>query len=786
MPAKTKTRTSKANRRWVGRAMKRVEDPRLIQGLGHYVDDLSLPGQLYAAILRSPYAHARIQKINRSAAECAPGVVAVLIGEDVRGVLGTVPTAAALPGLKVPPHYPLALEEVNYVGEPVAVVVADDTYRARDAVDLIEVDYDPLPVVSDPEKALEKTSPRVHEAFADNRACVWKLEAGFPDRAFQKADRIVRQRFINQRLIPVAMETRGVLASYDPGTEMLTVWSATQIPHLLRTQLAAMLNAPEMKVRVIAPEVGGGFGSKLNVYGEEALVAYLARKLSRPVKWIETRRENFLATTHGRDQINDVEVAVSQDGRILALKCRLTADLGAYHQLLTAVIPTSTALLLLGCYKIPAVSIEYVGVFTNKMATDAYRGAGRPEATFLIERMVDLVALELGKDPADIRRRNFPKPKDFPYSTPTGVIYDSGNYQATLKKALELVGYKKLRQEQQKLWKQGKYLGIGLSTYVEICGMGPSSAMPAGGWESGTVRIEPSGKVTVLTGASPHGQGQETSFAQIVADELGISPESIIVTHGDTQAVPYGIGTFGSRATAVGGTAMYMSVQKLKQKLRRMAGHLLGVKPERIEFGEAKLVVKGNPKKSKTLLEVVQAAYMAKTLPPDFEPGLEATTFFEPSNFTFPFGAHVCVVEVEAETGEVQIRRYVAVDDCGRVINPLLVDGQIHGGIVQAMGQALFEEAVYDDNGQLVTGELMDYAIPRAGDVPRFETARTVTPSPVNPLGVKGVGEAGTIAATPAIVNAVVDALRPLGVRDIPMPLKRERLWKILQQGRAG
>ena len=770
--------------KWVGQRMKRKEDPRLIQGLAHYVDDLALPGQLYAAFLRSPYAHARLQRIDRSAAERAPGVVAVLVGEDVRGVLGMIPTASALPELKVPPHPPLAIEEVNHVGEPVAVVVADDRYRARDAVDLIEVDYEPLPAVTDPEKALEKNSPRVHAQFKDNQACLWKVEAGFPDKAFAKAAHVVRQRFVNQRLIPVAMEPRGVLASYDAGAEQLTVWSSTQIPHLLRTQLAAMLNVPEMRVRVIAPEVGGGFGSKLNVYGEEALIAHLAMKLGRPVKWIETRRENFLATIHGRDQINDVEAAVTKDGRILALKVRLTADLGAYHQLLTAVIPTLTGLLLLGCYKIPAVKIEYVGVFTNKMATDAYRGAGRPEATFLIERMVDLVALDLGIDPVEVRRKNFPRPKDFPYSTPTGVIYDSGNYEATLKKALEQVDYTKLREEQKRLWKQGRYLGIGLSTYVEICAMGPSSAMPAGGWESGTVRIEPTGKVTVLTGASPHGQGQETSFAQIVADELGISPEDVIVTHGDTQAVPYGIGTFGSRATAVGGTAMFLSLQKLKQKLARMAGHLLKVDPKRIEIGEGKLFVKGSPKKSKTFLEVVQAAYMAKTLPAGFEPGLEATTFFEPSNFTFPFGAHVCVVEVDAETGDVHIRRYVAVDDCGNVINPLLVDGQVHGGIVQSIGQALFEEAVYDENGQLVTGELMDYPIPRAADVPRLETARTVTPSPVNPMGVKGVGEAGTIAATPAVVNAVVDALRPLGVRDIPMPLKRERIWEILQAGK--
>ena len=772
----------KSSTRWVGQRMKRKEDPRLIQGIGRYVDDLVLPRILHAAIVRSPYAHARLNGIDSSAAEKAAGVVAVLTGKDTEGKLGSIPVAADLPDLKVPAHPPLARAKVRYVGEPVAVVVAEDRYQARDAAELVEVDYEPLAAVTDPEKALAKGSPRVHEEFKDNQACLWKIEAGFPERAFKKADRIVRQRFLNQRLIPVAIEPRGVLAQYDPGEELLTVWSSTQIPHLLRTQIAVMLGVPEMRVRVITPEVGGGFGSKLNVYGEEALVAHLAMKLGRPVKWIESRRENFLATIHGRDQIDDVAVAVRRDGTILALQCRITADLGAYHQLLTPAIPTLTGLLILGSYKIPAVAVEYVGVFTNKMATDAYRGAGRPEATYLIERIVDLVALELRMDPADVRLKNFPKPRDFPYSTPTGVIYDTGNYAASLKKALAQVGYKKLRQEQQRLRKQGRYLGIGLSTYVEICAMGPSSQMPAGGWESGTVRIEPTGKVTVLTGASPHGQGQETTFAQVVADELGVSPADVIVTHGDTRAVPYGIGTFGSRATAVGGTAMFQAVQKLKQKLRTMAAHLLGVSPKRVELGEGKLFVKGSPHKAKAFLEVVQAAYVAKTLPPGFEPGLEATSFFEPSNFTFPFGAHVCVVEVDPETGDIHFRRYVAVDDCGNVINPLLVEGQVHGGITQSIGQAVFEEAVYDENGQLVTGELMDYAIPRAWDVPRFETSRTVTPSPVNPMGVKGVGEAGTIAATPAVVNAVVDALRPLGVRDIQMPLKRERIWRLFQE----
>jgi carbon-monoxide dehydrogenase large subunit len=767
-PARVKTKTKPragskvdAKNRWFGRPMKRKEDPRLIQGRSQYVDDIKLPGLLYAAFLRSPFAHAQINKIDTTGAKSSPGVVAVLTGEDVRGKLGSIPMAADLPNMKVPPHPPLAVDRVRYAGEPVAVVVADDPYRVYDAVERIEADYDPLPVVTDPEQALEKNAPRVHEKFKDNQAVLWKLEAGFADRAFKKADRVVRQRLLNQRLIPVAMEPRGVIARYQAGPELLTVWSATQIPHLLRTQLALMVGVPET---------------------EEAVISYLAMQLERPVKWAESRRENFLATIHGRDSIGDVELAVNNDGTLLALRCRLLADLGAYYQLLTPMIPTLTGLLMLGAYKIPAVEIEYVGVFTNKMATDAYRGAGRPEATFLIERMVDLVAMELGKDPVEIRRKNFPRPEDFPYSTPTGVIYDNGDYAASLKKALDLAGYKRLRQEQERLRKQGRYLGIGISTYVEICAMGPSSAMPAGGWESATVRIEPTGKVSVLTGASPHGQGQETSFAQLVAEELGISPDDVLVTHGDTQVVPYGIGTFGSRATAVGGAAIYQAVQKLKDKMKQMAGHLLGVQPQRIEFGHGKLSVKGNRRKSKSFLEVVQAAYVAKSLPAGFEPGLDATSFFEPSNFTFPFGAHICVVEVDPETGDVRIRRYVSVDDCGRVINPLLVDGQVHGGIAQAIGQALFEGAIYDENGQLITGELMDYAIPRAHDVPRFETARTVTPTPVNPMGVKGVGEAGTIGATPAVVNAVVDALRPLGVRDIPMPLKRERVWELFQE----
>ncbi|MCL6480403.1 MAG: xanthine dehydrogenase family protein molybdopterin-binding subunit [Firmicutes bacterium] len=768
--------------RYMGRPLKRKEDPRLIQGLSHYVDDLRLPDMHYVVFVRSPHAHARIRSMDTSRAQTAPGVLAVLTGQDLGNAVGVIPCAAQLPEMKLALRPPLATERVLFVGEPVALVVAVDRYAARDAAELVEVEYEPLTPIVDPEKALARGAPVLHPQYSDNVAYRWELEGGDVGAAFQKADKVVRQKMVNQRLIPVALEPRAVVANYKPGENKLTVWSTTQIPHLLRTQIAAALGVPEYIVHVIAPEVGGGFGSKLNVYAEEVLVAHLAMRLGKPVKWTESRRENFQATIHGRDQIATMELAVKRDGTLLGLRCHILADLGAYYQLLTPLIPTLTGLMICGCYKIPAVRVEITGAFTNKMATDAYRGAGRPEATYFIERAIDMVAAELKKDPAEIRRKNFPKPKEFPYATPTGLIYDSANYPKSLDMALKKSGYRRLRAQQAKLRRQGRYLGIGLSTYVEICAMGPSSAMPAGGWESATVRIEPTGKVNILTGASPHGQGQETSFAQIAADLLGLEPDDIHVVHGDTAIVPYGIGTFGSRATAVGGTAVYTALVKIRDKLATIAGHILQEDPQRLVFRDKKIFLKSNPAKSVAFAEAVGAAYIAKALPAGMEPGLEATHFFEPSNFTFPFGAHVAVVEVDPETGEVHLQRYVAVDDCGNVINPLLVDGQVHGGIVQALGQAFLEEAVYDENGQLITGELTDYAIPRAWDVPRLETARTVTPSPVNPLGVKGVGEAGTIGATPALVNAVVDALAPFGVRHLDMPTKRERIWQLIRK----
>jgi carbon-monoxide dehydrogenase large subunit len=771
--------------KYVGARTKRKEDPRLIRGMSTYVDDVRLHGMLHVAIVRSPHAHAQLKRIEAAAALKLPGVVAVFTAQDVQDKVGSVPCAAQIPDLKIPKHPVLAVGKVLYVGESVAAVVAQDRYIAADAASLIEVDYEPLPVVVDPLEALEPGSTVIHEEWKDNVAFRTQSAAGDVEKAFKAAEvPIIKQRMLSQRLIPVAMETRGVVAQYQRGDNLLTLWSSSQIPHLLRTQVAVMLNLPENHVRVIVPEVGGAFGSKLNVYREEALLGFLAMKVGRPLKWIEGRRENFVATIHGRDQIDDVEIAVKKDGTILGLKLRIVADLGAYHQLLTPLIPGLTGAMIAGCYRFPNVSIETIGVFTNKMATDAYRGAGRPEATYIIERAMDLVAAALKLDPVEVRRRNFVPSKSFPYSTPTGLTYDSANYEACFQKALDIVNYQQLREEQSKLRAQGRYLGIGISTYVEICAMGPSSGMPAGGWESATVRVDPTGKVTILTGSSPHGQGQETTFAQIAADELGVDFDDIIVQHGDTGTVQYGVGTFGSRATAVGGTAVYMALQKLKEKMGKLAAHLLKT-DSNFTLESGRVVSKADASKALSFLDLAQSAYHAKSIPSGFEPGLEATAFFEPSNYTFPFGAHIAVVEVDPETGEIQFKRYVGVDDCGRIINPLTVHGQIQGGIAQGFGQALLEEAVYDESGQLITGTLMDYAIPKATDLPWFELDKTETPSPVNPLGVKGVGEAGTIGSTPAIVNAVVDALAPFGVRHIDMPLKSEKVWKSIQAGTA-
>ncbi|HUK89993.1 MAG TPA: xanthine dehydrogenase family protein molybdopterin-binding subunit [Blastocatellia bacterium] len=790
--------------KYVGKRIKRTEDPRLIQGLGHYVDDIRLPDTLHVAFVRSIYAHARINGVDTAAATQAPGVVAVYTGADVAGKVGAVPCAGALPGLKVPVHTVLATNKVYYVGHPIAAIVAADAYTARDAAELVSVDYEELPAVIDVEKAAQGGDV-IHEDLGDNIAYTLTSGEGDIDAALASADHIIKQRVIHQRLAPIAMEPRGVLARYFPGEQELTLWSSTQIPHLMRTQVALMIGIPENKLRVITPEVGGGFGSKLNVYAEEGLLAWITMQLAKPVKWIETRRENIQATIHGRAQVGYIEAGCKSDGTIVGLRYNVFADMGAYHQLLTPAIPTLTGLMLSGCYKIPAIQMNVTAVFTNKMSTDAYRGAGRPEATYVIERTMDLIAAELNKDPLEVRRKNFPKPDEFPFKTATGLFYDSGDYELAMEKAMKMADYAKLREDQRKAVAEGRLVGVGVSTYVEICAIGPSQATPAGGWESATVRVEPTGKVTILTGVSPHGQGQETSFAQLAADEFGVEMSDVTVIHGDTSIVQYGIGTFGSRGTAVGGTAVKIALDKVKEKAGKIAAHLMGADAAKVLFEEGKFSLEaaqaaasGQPDTGKqaasgvssqpadgkkvSFQEVALAAHLGKDLPPDMEPGLSATYFFEPKNFTFPFGTHIAVVEIDKETGEIQFLKYVAVDDCGKVINPMLVDGQVHGGIVQSIGQAMYEEVIYDEQGQLLTASLMDYAVPKAAMIPWMELGRTETPSPVNPLGVKGVGEAGTIGATPAVLGAIVDALKPFGVRHLDMPAKPERIWRIIHQ----
>lgn len=769
----------------IGARVKRREDPRLITGAATYVDDIQLVGMQYVAFVRSEHAAARIKSITTTAAAQMPGVVMVITGKDIKEMAGPVPTATtgAFPNLKVPDHYPLAVDRVAHVGEPVAAVLARGRYEAADAAAAIEVEYEPMPAVTSLEEAAKPGTAKVHPQFDDNIAAVWAAAAGDIDDAFARADRVVSQRMVNQRLVPNAIETRAVVAQYKKGqNEELTVWSSTQIPHLLKTLLSLQVGVPEQRTRIIAPEVGGGFGSKLNLYGEEAVVAALAKKTGRPVKWVETRAENFQATIHGRDHIAFYDIAVKNDGTILGMKVKILAALGAYHQLLTAAVPTLAGLMLPGLYKIPALQAEIQMVFTNKTPTDAYRGAGRPEAAYYIERMMDRIAGELGMDPVELRRKNMPRPDEFPFTTATGLVYDSGAYQENVDKALQIAGYQQLREEQRRLREQGRYLGIGFSTYVEICGLGPSAALPAGGWESGSVRVERTGKVTVMTGISPHGQGEETSFAQIAAQELGVPIDDVIVLHGDTGVVTQGIGTFGSRGLAVGGGALMLSLGKIKDKAKKFAAHMMDAAEDDLEWDGGRIQVKGSPDRGLTIPEIAFASWNAVQLPPGLEPGLEATSFFEPQNFTFPFGTHICVVEVEKETGDVQLKRYIAVDDCGNVINPLIVDGQLHGGLAQGIGQALWEEAIYDEDGQLLTGSFMDYTMPRAEFFPRFEMDRTVTPTPSNPLGAKGIGEAATIGSTPAVVNAVVDALAPFGVTHIDMALTPEKLWKLMNQ----
>lgn len=777
----------------VGAGVRRTEDPRLITGRGTYVDDIVLPNTVHLAMLRSPYAHARLRSVDPSKARTHPGVITAVIGQELRASVDYLQLGwdGSAVGSKVPRRYPLAVDKVRYVGDPIAAVVADDPYRARDAVEAIAVEYEPLPVVVDAERALEKDAPLVHEELGTNETWHVQMKAGDPDKALSAADVVVQERITNQRLVPAAIETRGVLASYDLGSKMLTLWSATQIPHLLRSYLSFTLRLPENRIRVIAPEVGGGFGSKLNFYPEEAIASQLSIVLGRPVKWTEDRRENMTSTIHGRAYICYVEAGFKRDGTIVGVKLKVIGNVGAYYMHLTPVLPHLTGLMLTGCYKVPNVQYDAHIVLTNTMAMDAYRGAARPEAIYIIERVMDMGARELKIDPVQIRLKNFIQPDEFPFRTATGVIYDSGNYPLALKRALEIVEYDKFRSEQRKAWGEGRYLGIGLSCYTEICGWGPSAAVEAtypktnaviGKWEYGAVRFDASGKVTVETGSSPHGQGNETTWAQIVTDQLGVPLEDVLVIHGDTGLVPYGVATYASRSASVGGVAVYMACQKVKEKAKKIAAHLLSGRPDDIVFEAGRGYLKESPEKAVTIQQIAHAAFIADKLPEGTEPGLEASHFFDPPNFTFPFGTVVVTVEVDVRTGEVKLVKYVSVDDCGNVINPMIVEGQIHGGAAQGIAQALYEEVLYDANGQLLTSTFADYFVPTAYEIPSFITERTVTPSPSNPLGVKGVGEASTIGTPPAVVNAVVDALSPLGVKHIDMPLKPERIWTIIQE----
>jgi carbon-monoxide dehydrogenase large subunit len=768
--------------RYMGQRIRRREDPRLITGSSTYVDDLKLPGALYMAVARSPHAHARLKRVNVEGARSLPGVVAAVTAADIaEAVTGPLPLEVDMsmfPGANIPKRGPLATDKVRYVGDPVAALVATGRYLAKDALEQVEADYEPLSVATDAEQALADGAPLLFEEFGTNRATHTTQQGGDVDSAFAQADRVVKLRLVNQRLFPTAMEPRAAAAEYHAGTGALTFWSSTQAPHALRTKLSQVLGLPENQLRVIAPEVGGGFGNKIDCAPEEVLTALFAMRTGRPVKWIEERRENFQAAMHGRDQLDYVEAAVKNDGTITGLKVHAIADLGAYYQYVTPLIAALTGMVLPGPYKVPAISWELTQVFTNKTPIGAYRGAGRPEATYLVECMVDKVADELGLDPAEVRRKNFIPADAFPYSTPLGTSYDSGNYQRALDRVLEMADYKQLRQRQADARKQDRLMGIGLSAYLEICSFGP--------WESGTVRVEPSGQLTVYTGTSPHGQGGETAMAQIAADELGVSPERIVVHHGDTASTPTGIGTFGSRSAAVGGSAVKLAAQDVRAKAVRIAAHLMEAAPDDVSLGDGKWTVQGAPQKSIGLSDIAAAAY-GGNIPAGDEPGLESTRFFNqpPGQETFPFGVHLAVVEVDPDTGRVSLERYVAVDDVGPVINPMLVDGQRHGGIAQGMAQALLEQVVYDESGQLVTGSLMDYALPTAHMLPDFELERTETPSPRNPLGAKGIGEAGTIGSTPAVRNAVLDALSALGIQDLDMPCTAPKLWRLMREAKA-
>ena len=777
----------------VGAKIHRREDPRLITGHGRYTDDLDRAGLTHLAVVRSPHAHARIRSIGLEAARKAPGVIGVFIAQDFKDVIAgpaTHPVAPVFaPDKKVnPPRYPIAKEEVCYQGEPVAVVIAETRSQAADAAQLVDVEYEPLPAVMDIEEAMKPGSPKAHLDQPDNIA--WDatyVPWDATEEAFKTADVVVKERILQQRLSPNPMESRVVMAEYDPFDKRMTMWMSTQNPHWIRLFVSGALGMGEHAVRVISQDVGGGFGSKISPYPEDYLVPASAKLLERPVKWTETRTEAVQNAYAGRGQIFDVEVAAKKDGTLLGMRVTQMLDCGAYIGTFGA-FQTCACLLAGGAYKWKAISSRSVAVITNKITTDPYRGAGRPEATHVAERMMDLLALELKMDPVELRRKNFPGKEEFPWTQNFGLVVDSGDYAGSLDKALKLIGYDQLRQEQAEARKQGRLVGVGLSTWIEICGLGPGAVTgPATGGvvlsESAQVKIHPAGGVSVYVGTHNHGQGNDTTHAQIAADALGVPIESIDIRHGDTNEGPgFGYGTYGSRTLAVGGVAINRACAKVVEKGKKVAAHVLEAAEEDIVFDQGKFHVKGAPDKSKAMGEVAFAAY--GQLPPGMEQGLEAVAYFEPPNFVWPFGAHICAVEVDAETGGVQITKYAAVDDCGNIINPMIVDGQLHGGIAQSIGQALYEEMVYDGDGQLKSATFLDYSMPSANEIPDIILGRQVTPSPTNELGVKGIGEAGTIAASAAVINAICDALSPLGIKHVDMPATPDRLWKLIKEAR--
>jgi carbon-monoxide dehydrogenase large subunit len=778
--------------RELGRRRVRKEDAKLVTGQTMWTDNISLPGLLQFALLRSPMSHAKITRIDVSPALAMPGVIAAFSGADLAEQLGSLPCAwPVTPDMVSPAHPPIAVDEVRYVGDAVAVVVARDRYTAADALEAIEVEYEPLPAVTDMEAALAEGSPLVHRDKGTNRCYDWPFAGGDYAAAKAAADVVVSRRFIQQRLLPSAMEPRAVVVAPIAAADEYTVYSSTQIPHVLRVMLALTTGIPEHKLRVITPDVGGGFGSKLNVYAEEVIALILAKRLGRPVRWTESRSEGYQATIHGRDQIQDIEIAARADGKVLGLKVHLLADMGAYLQLVTPGVPILGAFMFPAIYKMDAYDFHCTGVFTTKTPTDAYRGAGRPEATFAIERIMDELAVELGRDPLDLRKQNWITHEEFPFETVCGLTYDSGNYEAATARAVELFDYDGLRREQAERRERGDsvQLGIGISTFTEMCGLAPSRVLGslsygAGGWESASIRMLPTGKVEVVTGTTPHGQGHVTSWSQIAADALGVPFEDVEVLYGDTDSSPKGMDTYGSRSLVVGGVAIHHAAAKVIEKARRVAAHLMEAAETDVEFANGGFTVKGSPEASLSIQEIALATFAAHNLPEGMEPSLDSDFVFDPENFSFPHGTHLCAMEIDTETGQSSMRSYVCVDDIGKVVNPLIVEGQVHGGIAQGVAQALYEEAVYDEDGNLTTGTMADYLVPSAADLVSFVTDRTETPATSNALGVKGVGEAGTIASTPAVVNAIIDALRPYGVTEIRMPASPERVWRALQDAR--